>query len=91
MAGMFYSLEEAIAKLNMTEAQLKEFVKEGKLREFCLDSNVLYKVDEVEALSSGTGTVASEETPVVPAERSKHYRPARVQLRRKKLRLCRQS
>ncbi|MHC4388685.1 MAG: hypothetical protein ACYS8I_11210 [Planctomycetota bacterium] len=68
MAGMFYSLEEAIAKLNMTEAQLKDLVKEGKLREFCLDSNVLYKVDEVEALSSGTGTVASEETPVVPAE-----------------------
>lgn len=68
MAGMFYSLEEAIAKLNMTEAQLKQLVKERKLREFCLDSNLLYKVDEVEALIPQTGGAAPEQTPAVSEE-----------------------
>ena len=52
MAGMFYSLEEAIEKLNKTKEELKELVKEGKLREFRDGSNVLFKVEEVEALKS---------------------------------------
>ena len=50
MAGMFYSLQEAAEKLNLTEEQLKEFVQEGKLREFRDGPNLLFKVDEVEAL-----------------------------------------
>jgi len=50
MAGMFYSLQEAAEKLNLTEDQLKEFVQEGKLREFRDGPNLLFKVDEVEAL-----------------------------------------
>jgi len=50
MAGMFYSLQEAAEKLNMTAEQLKEFVQEGKLREFRDGPNLLFKVDEIEAL-----------------------------------------
>jgi len=50
MAGMFYSLQEAAEKLNLSEDQLKEFVQEGKLREFRDGPNLLFKVDEVEAL-----------------------------------------
>ncbi|MBN2593905.1 MAG: hypothetical protein JXA81_10390 [Sedimentisphaerales bacterium] len=50
MAGMFYSLQEAAEKLNLSEEQLKEFVHEGKLREFRDGPNLLFKVDEVEAL-----------------------------------------
>jgi len=50
MAGMFYSLQEAAEKLNLNEEQLKEFVQEGKLREFRDGPNLLFKVDEVEAL-----------------------------------------
>ncbi len=50
MAGMFYSLKEAAEKLNKTEEQLKELVKQGKLREFRDRSNLLFKVNEIEAL-----------------------------------------
>src|SRR4030042_1508020 len=50
MAGMFYSLREAAEKLNLNEDQLKEFVQEGKLREFRDGPNLLFKIDEVEAL-----------------------------------------
>ncbi len=52
MAGMFYSLQEAAEKLNLTEKQLKEFVQEGKLREFRDGPNLLFKIEEVEALMS---------------------------------------
>lgn len=52
MAGMFYSLEEVAAKLNVSENQIKEFVNQGKLREFQDGPNQLFKVDEVEALQS---------------------------------------
>jgi len=51
MAGMFYSLEEVVAKLKKTEADVKEMVKEGKLREFRDGSKVLYKVEEVDKLA----------------------------------------
>jgi len=63
MAGMFYSLQEAAEKLNITEKQVEELVKDGKLREFRDGANVLFKVDEVEALMSDTGFAELEETP----------------------------
>ena len=50
MAGMFYSLQEAAEKLNLTEEQLKELAQEGKLREFRDGPNLLFKIDEIEAL-----------------------------------------
>lgn len=62
MAGMFYSLQETAEKLKMTAEQVRQFVSEGKLREFRDGSNVLFKVDEVEVLMSETSTVASKET-----------------------------
>jgi hypothetical protein len=68
MAGMFYSLGEVVEKLNMTEEQVKELVRGGKLREFRDGSNVLFKVDEVEALMPDTGVTASEETPATSEE-----------------------
>jgi len=61
---MFYSLQEAAEKLNKTKEELKEQVKQGKLREFRVGSNVLFKVDEVEALASeGDITKAPEAEP----------------------------
>ena len=72
MAGMFYSLQEVAEKLNISEDQLKEFVQEGKLREFRDGPNLLFKVDEVEALIPEVGApepeapeaeVAEPETP----------------------------
>ena len=55
MAGMFYSLQESIAKLNKTEDQIKELIKQGKLREFRDGPNILFKVSDVEALAADEG------------------------------------
>ncbi len=65
MAGMFYSLHEAAEKLKKTDDQIKELIKQGKLREFRDGSNLLFKIDEIEALLSKTAVTASEEPPVL--------------------------
>jgi hypothetical protein len=56
---MFYSLQEAAERLGKTEEQIQEIVKQGRLREFRDGLNLLYKVDEVEALTSDTSIMAS--------------------------------
>ncbi|MGA1979262.1 MAG: helix-turn-helix domain-containing protein [Sedimentisphaerales bacterium] len=63
MAGMFYSLQEVAAKLNKTEEEVKEIIKQGRLREFRDGPNLLFKVDEVEALMSDTSIAASRKSP----------------------------
>ncbi|HCO94900.1 MAG TPA: hypothetical protein DIU00_13270 [Phycisphaerales bacterium] len=63
MAGMFYSLQEAAEKLNKNEEQLKEIVQEGRLREFRDGPNLLFKVEEVEALMSEPDVIGPEEVP----------------------------
>ncbi len=60
MAGMFYSLQEAAQKLNMSEDDVQKLVEERKLREFRDGTNVLFKVAEVESLMADTGLVAAE-------------------------------
>lgn len=66
MAGMFYSRQETAEKLNISEEQVDELVKEGKLREFRDGANVLFKVEEVEALMSGAGSTVPEGAPAEP-------------------------
>lgn len=75
MAGMFYSLKEAAEKLNITEQEVKELAKDGKLREFRDGSNLLFKVDEVETLMSDAKIMIPEEPPA-SSKRSK--RPKRA-------------
>jgi hypothetical protein len=67
MAGMFYSLQEAAEKLNKTEEEIKQFVQEGKLREFRDGPNLLFKVEEVEALMSPATEEALEAVELEPA------------------------
>lgn len=62
MAGMFFSLKEAAEKISKTEEELKEMVKQGKLREFRTGGDLLFKVDEVEALAAETNIIELEET-----------------------------
>ena len=64
MAGMFYSLQEAADKLNISEEQIKEIVKQGKLREFRDGPSLLFKVDEVDSLLSDTGIIATGDSAV---------------------------
>ena len=62
MAGMFYSLQEVAEKLNKSEDDVKEIVRQGRLREFRDGPNLLFKVSEVEALlMSDTSIPASQE------------------------------
>ncbi len=68
MAGMFYSLQEAAEKLNMSEQDVQKLVEERKLREFRDGSNVLFKVDEVEGLMSDTGVLPAETAAEEPQE-----------------------
>ncbi len=61
MAGMFYSLKEAAERLNKTEEELRAIAKEGKLREFRDGSELLFRVNEVEAMIPQTSDSASAE------------------------------
>ncbi|MFC1677348.1 helix-turn-helix domain-containing protein [Planctomycetota bacterium] len=60
MAGMFYSLQEVAEKLNKTTDEVKAIVQEGKLREFRDGPNLLFKVDEVEAMMSDTAAMQAQ-------------------------------
>jgi excisionase family DNA binding protein len=60
---MFYSIKEAAEKLNKTEEEIKQIVQEGKLREFRDGPNLLFKVEEVEALVSEASVLELEEAP----------------------------
>ena len=60
MAGMFYTLDEVVEKLGKSEDEIKAFVGEGKLREFRDGENLLFKIDEVEALVPETAGLPEE-------------------------------
>ena len=61
MAGMFYSIQEAAERLNKTEDEVKQIAQDGKLREFRDGPNLLFKVEEVEALISQEEEAKAEE------------------------------
>lgn len=68
MAKMFYTVEEAAAKLGQTVEAIEGLVKAGKLREFRDGSTVRYKVEDVDGLAPGS----SDDSAIVlePAEDS---------------------
>ncbi|MCH9058765.1 MAG: helix-turn-helix domain-containing protein [Planctomycetes bacterium] len=68
MAKMFYTAEEAAAKLGTTVEAIAGLVKSGKLREFRDGSTVRYKVEDVDGLAPGS----SDDSAIVlePAEDS---------------------
>lgn len=63
MAKMFYNAKEAAAKLGRSEEQLKELVREGKLREFRDAGSINYKVADVD----GVAAKASSKTSAKPS------------------------
>jgi hypothetical protein len=66
MAGMFYSLKETAAKLGKTEQEVRQLAKEGTLREFRDGANLMFKIDEVEALSKAAPAPEALEPEVQP-------------------------
>lgn len=70
MAGMFYSMQEAAEKLKISPEQLHQLVTDGRLREFRDGANMLFKVDEVDALHASGAPIPVAQTPAeqAPAE-----------------------
>jgi hypothetical protein len=50
MAKMFYTLDEAKTALGKSEDEIKQFSREGRLREFRDGPRLMFKADQVEAL-----------------------------------------
>lgn len=74
MAKMYYSLEEAVAKLGCDEDTLKSAVRDGKLREFRDAGTVNYKVDEIDTLAS-SGELGGGPPPLTDIEASMSIGP----------------
>ncbi|HSZ58158.1 MAG TPA: helix-turn-helix domain-containing protein [Tepidisphaeraceae bacterium] len=59
MAKMFYTLDEAKTALGKSEEEIKQYAREGRLREFRDGPRLMFKADQVEQLrseiSSGAG------------------------------------
>lgn len=51
MAKMFYTLEEASAKLGMSESEVKNLAESGQLQEFRDRDRLMFKVDQVDLLA----------------------------------------
>jgi excisionase family DNA binding protein len=54
MAGMFYTVQEVMEKLGKSEQEVRDLVKDGKIREYRDGAAILYKRDEITKLSEGT-------------------------------------
>jgi hypothetical protein len=52
MAKMFYTLDEAKGSLGKNEEEIKQYTREGRLREFRDGPRLMYKADQVEALKA---------------------------------------
>jgi hypothetical protein len=55
MAKMFYTLDEAKAALGRSEDEIKQFAREGRLREFRDGPRLMFKADQVEQLRGELG------------------------------------
>ncbi len=52
MAKMFYTLEETKASLGKTEEEVRQFAREGRLREFRDGPRLMFKADQVDQLKN---------------------------------------
>src|SRR5829696_5408903 len=55
MAKMFYTMEEAKGALGKSEDEIKQFAREGRLREFRDGPRLMFKADQVEQLRAELG------------------------------------
>jgi hypothetical protein len=59
MAKMFYTLDETKNALGKNEEEIKQFAREGRLREFRDGPRLMFKADQVEALKHELGLGSS--------------------------------
>lgn len=68
MAKMYYTEDEAAAKLGVGREQLDGLRKEGKLRAYADGSKRMFKVEEVDKLSAQHASQSSGEVVLTPAD-----------------------
>jgi hypothetical protein len=56
MAKMFYTMDETKAALAKNEEEIKQYAREGRLREFRDGARLMFKADQVENLKGELGT-----------------------------------
>lgn len=61
MAKMFYSLEETAEKLNVSQEQVKEMADAGRLHQFRDGDKLMFKREDVDALSAADGPIEIDE------------------------------
>jgi hypothetical protein len=59
MAKMFYTLDETRAALGKNEEEIKQYTREGRLREFRDGPRLMFKADQVESLKNELGLGAT--------------------------------
>src|SRR2546423_4338553 len=55
MAKMFYTMDETKAALGKNEEEIKQYAREGRLREFRDGAKLMFKTDQVEHLKAELG------------------------------------
>lgn len=66
MAKMFYSLEEAAARLKKSPDQVRQMASKGQLTEFRDGDRLIFKVDQVDLLAGDEEHDASEMSSMIP-------------------------
>ncbi len=61
MAKMFYTLDETKAALKLSEEQIKQLTRDGKLREFRDGPRLMFKADQVEAVKAEASIAGSDQ------------------------------
>src|SRR4051812_38790498 len=68
MAKMFYTMEEAKAAIGRSEDEIKQFAREGRLREFRDGPRLMFKADQVEQLKAELGGGTLDQVDLGPSD-----------------------
>lgn len=60
MAKMFYTQPEAAARLGKSPEEVKQMVREGRLREF-MDNGPVYRIEDIDKLAVATGAIPASD------------------------------
>ncbi len=66
MAEDFYSMQDVMGKLNKTEQEVQELVKQGKLRQYMDAGNPMFKVEDINSISEGGGELDASSFDLTP-------------------------
>ena len=68
MAKMFYTLDEAAAKLGASEQEVKDMAADGKLQQFRDRDKLMFKCAEIDAMSGDADVNAESAGPIPLAD-----------------------